>query len=336
MNGRLPIVAALLVAGGVALGSSAIPIRMAAMGAQAARAVPDRPGDNQRDSPAPGLPTREVADESQGQRLLDDAARHVFGYESISARIRLRIDMFDQHLVGSGMYYQLGPDEDKLLRLELQIPLAERVSRLVQVCDGRFLWRYENLPWVDHPQQGRPALSRVDLRHVRAALRARENAGALGPAADEIIRAGLANLLRQLSANFEFRDVQSVTLSGTPIWLLRGRWNQQKRIELLPDQKDQILAGKPPSLDALPSHLPHEVAVSLGRNDYFPYRIQFVRQRDADSEGTSSAPTTRTVLLVELFDVAIGDILDPRLFQFKPTDVEFDDRTEQYFKELQQ
>ncbi len=305
------------------------------MGAQAAGAVPNRPGDIQRDSPAPDRPAREEAAESQAQRLIDDAARRVFGYESISARIRLRIDMLDQHLVGSGMYYQLGPDEDKLLRLDLQIPLAERVSRLQQVCDGRFLWRYEDLPWVDHPQKGRSSLSRVDLRHVSATLAARENAGAFGLSADAIIRAGLANLLRQLSANFDFGHVQSVTLSGTPIWLLRGRWNRQKLVDLLPDQKDEILAGEPASLEALPSHLPHEVAVSLGRNDYFPYRIQFVRQRDFDAENTSSAPTARTVLLVELFDVAIGDVLDPRLFQYKPTDVEFDDRTEQYFKELQ-
>ena len=54
-----------------------------------------------------------------GPELLTNAARHLAGYPTISARIRNRVSMFGQKLVGSGSYQQSRTGRLPMWRIEL-------------------------------------------------------------------------------------------------------------------------------------------------------------------------------------------------------------------------
>ena len=130
------------------------------------------------------------------------AARAAFAYETLSAKIRLRVRLFQQNLVGKGEYFQLGPTENKLLRLDLKIRTAKTETRLQQVCDGRNLWVVQDLPASDGSLDRETTITRVDLRRVHDAVGRFGGRLAELPAADRLIRGGLANLLWELGGEF--------------------------------------------------------------------------------------------------------------------------------------
>ena len=340
MNSKLPILAVLVGAAALLGIRYATPYTITGFISHSVGPVPAGPAKDRGRVPknaAGEYPSS--ADENQTTRAQDviaNASRNVFRYESIHAKIRLRIRLFDQNLVGKGEYFQLGPNEDKLLRLDLQIPIADKVTRLQQVCDGRFLWQHQDMVPVEYPGQPATELSRVDLYHVREAVNARATDATEKIAAGDLIRCGLAHLLRELAANFDFYKTGVTTLSDIPMWVVHGRWKQENLLAVMPEHKDVLLAGKPLSLD-LPSHLADEVVVTLGRHDSIPYRVEFVRHAEhVRFAATDQSPGrgTTTMVLMELFEVAIGDLIDPRQFQYKPNDLEVDDRTDEYLQRL--
>ena len=275
---------------------------------------------------------------ADGQQLIAQAARAVFAYESLSAQIRLRVRLFQQNLVGKGKYFQLGPRDDKLLRLNLRIRTAQSEACLQQVCDGRNLWVYQDLPAIDRPLQRQATVTRVDLRRVHDVVQQQGGAPANSLTADWLIRGGLANLLKELDAHFDFYQTDAAQLSGVPVWVVRGRW-KPARLMRVAQQKDATIAQQQPIPWAnLPAHLPQEAVVWLGQNDLFPFRIQY-RRWDSGAgptdPGASSDATANSIVTMELFEVATDDIIDPRLFQFQPpTELEVKDRTDEYLARL--
>lgn len=340
MNGRLPILAGLVIALVLAAGH----LRMSRFGVTLGAPSPMPGRDAERDEPtttgsvAGG--SRESAPDSRmdGQRLIAKAAREVFGHSSISARIRLQLHLFDQNLVGSGEYYQLGPDSDKSLRLDLKIRGADQESTIQVVCDGRYLWDYRDLPSVNRPGQRSTTLNRVDLREVRNRVSRQTNAATEPIPPVALIRGGLAHLLRGLQQNFEFRGVQSSTRSDVPLWVLHGHWKPRRLVHMLPEQRDAILAGKAVDLTELPEHLPHEVVVSLGQNDLFPYRIEYLRRKDpGHSRGpvNASPESVSSMVSIDIYEVALGGTIDSRWFQFKrPDNLEVEDGINGYLARL--
>ena len=81
---------------------------------------------------------------------------------------------------------------------------------------------------------------------------------------------GLPQLIAALAENFQFSTPQAVRSDKVSLWLVDGRWKTDKLAELLPDQKEKILAGGPADLTRLSAQLPTEVRVVLGQSDLLP------------------------------------------------------------------
>jgi hypothetical protein len=278
--------------------------------------------------------TAAAAPAPDGQQLMAQAARELIQQPALEAKIRQRIDLFGHQLVGSGSYQQLGDGPEKLLRLELKLQVANQVTSLQQVSDGRFLWIRRDLP-------EKTTLSRIDLKQVRDAIRTSGQTPALDPGGNWMALGGLPRLLHGLNENFSFAEPPRPNQVGqVPVWVLRGQWKPERLAALLPNQRADILAGKPPRLEELPPRLPDSVVVTLGRDDVlplFPYRIEYLRQ-DGAGQGSSAGPpgiaATRSLVTMELFEVRRRADLDPRQFDYKPGDQEVADHTELYLKSL--
>ncbi len=278
--------------------------------------------------------TAAAAPGPDGQQLMAQAARELFQQPALEAKIRQRIDLFGHQLVGSGSYQQLGDGPEKLLRLELKLQVGNQITSLQQVSDGRFLWIRRDLP-------GQTSLSRIDLKQVRDAIRASGQTPAPDPGGNWMALGGLPRLLQGLNENFLFNSPPRADQVGqVPVWVLRGQWRAERLAAPLPNQRADILAGRPPRLEELPPRLPDSVMITLGRDDVlplFPYRIEYLRQ-DGAGQGSGAGPpgiaSPRSLVTMELFEVRRRADLDPRQFDYKPGDQEVADHTESYLKSL--
>ena len=294
-------------------------------------------------SPVPGLPP------SQGQQLVRDALESLLRQPGVEARIRQRVDILNQRLVGAGTYLQFQrPGQPLLCRLELKLQLGNSASSVQQVCDGRFLWTRRDLP-------GSQVLSRVDLRQIDEALaRSGTVQGRGGPApqwnAARLARGGLPALLQSLEDHFDFGPPRADSirfpvasgdsdagpqLEEQPVWILEGRWKPKQVLQWLPEQRDATEHGEPPRLESLPAHLPHRVELVLGRDTFiplFPYRIEY-QKFAKDSEGKLSGTST-PMLTMELFEVNARADLQPHFFEYQPGDQAVVDETAQFLQRL--
>jgi hypothetical protein len=277
-----------------------------------------------------------------------DMLASVRGRDSISARIRQKIDVLGEKLVGTGSYLQQGRGESQKLRLELKIQVANQTTNLQQVCDGNFLW-------VQQDNLEKPSLTRIDIRRVREAMF--DQAGRRSRF-DQIQLAlcGLPKLIESLHKNFEFKLVQSDRLDGVPVWVVRGAWRPEALLEAYPDPKATPAAGQgsvgedpsgkapppsarrsPPSNSAagkLPPHAPEVVVLLIGRDDLFPYRIEFRRRVEVDDKSPVRTDETRPLVIMEWFEVALDTPLDDRQFIYRPGDLEFSDGTRKLLERM--
>jgi hypothetical protein len=275
------------------------------------------------DSPVPMASAAPLQGSAQrGDELMLHAAREVAALSSLDARLRVQTNLMEQELVGSGSYYQLRSEHDLLLKLELRLQVAQQVSSLLQVSDGRFLWIRRNLP-------GQNSLSRVDQRRVREALAKGTKLPSTDPSR-ALALGGLGKLLESLAENFEFSAPREDTFSSTAVWVLHGKWRPERLAELVPSKRSEIVAGEDLDWSELPEQLPTQVMVMLGRDAYaplFPYRIEYQR--------LDRAGEVTPLVSLDLFDVRTNVSLDPRLFAYKPGDQEVADVTETYLAKLQ-
>lgn len=268
-------------------------------------------------------PVRETPDQIM-LRTVDAFGQH----RSFSARLRHQVQLFGQGLVGKGTYYQLGEGLNRLLRVEMTVKASGQgaANQLAHVCDGRYLWMFEEIG-------GNPKLSRVDLRRVNQAI----DEAKQSPASVDRIRpspslslgsGGMGRLLSDLAEQFEMYAVRPEKLGNDPVWVLDGRWRTNRLAELLPKQAEEIHAGKSADLEQLAHHLPHEVRLTLSRdNALLPYRIEFVRTSRDDE--TSDVQRT-TIVAMEVYEIKVNELLDPQLFVYKPGSVEIIDRTDKF------
>jgi hypothetical protein len=250
--------------------------------------------------------------------------------------MRHRVDLFGRRLVGAGSYMEQRTAEGLRFRLELKIQLGDEVSTLLQVCDGRYVWRYVRLH--DHGE-----LTRWDVVRILQSL---EEAGQL----DRLQRiddwpglGGLSSLLRGLHAAFDFPTAEPVQLVGKvdgetvpspqlPVWRLFGQWKRQKLPQLLPDRREEIESGHPIDLSELPPPLPEAVAICLGRDDLFPYRVEYYRS-DPEARGQGRG-ALRPVVTVELFEVNLNVPVDANRFRYNPGNLDCVDQTRQFLRKL--
>ena len=232
--------------------------------------------------------------ERHAESLLQQSIQAIEAVPSLTAQIRQRIRVEGESLVGSGAYQQATYGRDCLFRLDLKIPLGgDRVSTLIQVCDGRFLWTYRGLPEVEEPE-----IARVDLNEVR---RQPQSSGI-------VAFGGIPHTMRQIARNYAMKEAATTQLQGVPVWQLTGR-----------------LRPRPSSADAEegkggPDRVPPWVLLFIGQDDLLPYRIEFRdRPTSGDSDRLATADEEQTVAM-DFFEVQVGAQIDPRAFAFQPRD----------------
>ncbi len=263
----------------------------------------------------------------EGNRLLIDAGRALSRHGTIEAKIRQRINLLGHELIGSGAYYQQGSGDGLHLRLELRIQVADHSTSLLQVHDGRYLWIYRQ-------QKDKTHLSRVDVAQIRKARAKRTSVyTAVAPGGTSLALGGLPALLDGLSNNFDFYRVEQREIGKLPVRVVRGRWRRDKLASLLEDQKDKILAGGTADLRKLPAQLPQEVVLYLGRDDLFPYLIEY-RRFDHRKKSKTNIKTWKTIVAMEFSSIRLGAPISARQFQYEPGDLEVTDLTERYLKKL--
>ena len=273
--------------------------------------------------------TQSTAAPPAGQDLVSQAARRLWRQPSIDARLRQKINLFGQQLVGTGQYLQKQSNGGPLLRLEVKVQIGEQLTSMQQVCDGRFLWIRRELP-------GGTTLSRVDLNRIRTAVNQKGREPLSDSTTNWMALGGLPRLLSGLDENFQFGPARSAQLGENPVWIAEGHWKTEKLSEMLPGQKDAIAAGGPPDLTPLSPHLPTSVLVVLGQRDLIPYRIEYRRPTPGTTAGGAapSAIPSNPIVVLELYDVHQGNNLQDQHFAYQPGNQEITDHTDLYLQNM--
>ena len=264
-----------------------------------------------------------------GNLLLARAVRDIAQHRSIVANIRHRLRLFGHELVGSGTYQQVDIGPDRLLRLELKIPLDDQITSVTQICDARFLWIQRTMP-SDHGVT-QTEISRIDLDKVRSAAASQIHGKNLFHDGLLLGQGGIPQLLIELERHFAFREVRAAIWQDVPVWITWGAWKPEILNRLIPHQEGDI--ADPPRVTSLPPHMPHLATVVLGRDDLLPYQIEYRRkQGTADENGFAQLDDADTVpiLTMELFAVEVGGAIDPRQFAFNSGDRLVVDGTSDY------
>lgn len=279
--------------------------------------------NGQTQEPSTGQPAGGLS----GDELMLDVQRRTAGHSTISARIRLRTDLLGEPLIGSGLYAQLRSSRGLLLRLELAVQVKNRQTSMKQVCDGRRLWIHRRMGQ-------RESLGYVDLRQVEEVAQAAPQTLRARAMSSLLATGGLPKLLSQLQANFDFDagSIEQATLGAMPVWRVNGSWRRESLALLAPDLVENAQPGVALDLRELPAHIPHGVTVTCGQDNLFPYRIAYQRTDTANS-GTVAKPA-RPLVILEFIDVALGEELDPRQFDYRPGGVNIVDQTDIFIEGL--
>ena len=247
--------------------------------------------------------------------LIADVIAAIRSHDSISARLRQKIDVLGQQLVGTGQYLQQGRGEQQKIRLELKIQVSDQTTSMQQVCDGTFLWLHQDL--LD-----KTTLTRIDVRRVREAVFDR---GGRRSRFEQIQLAlgGLPKLIEALDKAFEFRIVQQDRLDGVPVWVVRGTWRPEQLAATYPDPKSKKGEGQGEvrPVGKLPPHAPEVMVMLIGRDDLFPYRIEFRRRLATDDKTPERTDATVPLVVMEWFEVALDTPIDERQFIYRPGDL---------------
>jgi hypothetical protein len=144
--------------------------------------------------------------------------------------------------------------------------------------------------------------------------------GAAAAELEVLARGGLSQLVAELRRAFAFGPPVAIMEQDRPMIALVGRWRE----EALSRQWQSLAPDDPANW---PGHLPHHVVVKLGREDYFPYVVEYRRAADAALAG-SPAGASDPLARFEFFEVRWGVVnVDQRLFEFTPADVDWRDET---------
>jgi hypothetical protein len=258
------------------------------------------------DTAAGPAPQATAPQPSAAQRILERTRFEVDRLEQFSARVRVRVALFDQDLIGAGTYFQTGVGQQKKLRSELRLQTGETVVSAFQVCDGRYAWSNTET-FIG------PMLTRVDLRRLR---QRREQAGAELP--EELWAwGGLPKLLKQLETNFQWDQAQTGYLEAdkTPAWSIRGMWRGAEYAKLVPQQAGQVAGGV---LEGFPPQIPGSVTLYIRQTDYFPQRIEY-RRPPLGAKGNVPPEDWVPCVMIEFTDIATDRPIEPATFEFQPS-----------------
>lgn len=278
-------------------------------------------------------PTMSV-DASAGASLCRTAREKFRQRREVAAQVRLQIRLFGQSLIGTGTYHEAHIADDHLLRAELKVGIVSGLATFLQVNDGRYLWFLTSLPDADGKNE--PIIRRVDMHRIRELQELVDNPAespwtALG-------QGGLSSLLLQVERNFQLSSPQQGVLHGVPVWMVSGRWPKDRDASKpdAPNVTDDVDREPDNSSPAGPAS-PDAVTLVFGRDDLFPYLIEFQQCPDASPEsertGVLASPPT-TILVLEFHEVRFNPGLNPQLFSCRIGDQPVQDITDQFIRDF--
>jgi outer membrane lipoprotein-sorting protein len=205
---------------------------------------------------APAPPTPEEA-------LLDTAIEKLRAIPSVKAKIVEKVEMLDQKFEVRGRFLKAPKDR---IRLELQVfGLADSEGKMEQVCDGTTWWDYQQVfeTKIYHKLDIGPILTKLRTADLGPGTRDYflNNMGFAGP---EALLAGLRD-----KVGFNIQSAE--TLDGRAVWKITGIWKNRDGL-FGPDSRPL------PPFANLPSYIPSLVKVWLGKDDYWPYKVELVGQ----------------------------------------------------------
>lgn len=281
-----------------------------------------------RDEQEASLVSKE--DSASGNKLVADSLAMLGKQRTVSAKLRIKTMAYGHELVGTGEYQQMGLGASPMLRLEMKIPIANKMTSKLQVSNGKIMWTRTEI------EEGEPQVSRVDLERIREQVEKQKVTPHIDPAINWMMFGGLSRLLAGLSSNFEFGEARADVLQEEPVWIVTGVWKPEALAKVATHLKNDVLAKKPDVLAKLPPHLPVAVTLVLDRGEKganFPYRIEYLHL--ADGKATLGPDSTTPYLVMELYEVDFEADLNAKMFDFRPTDAEsVVEQTELYLKDL--
>lgn len=258
----------------------------------------------------------------QAQRILERAILNMEGRRSVSAKFRQSVDLFGKQPLGAGVYLEQRSESGLLFRLEMRSQAGTEPSSLTVVCDGPHLWSYRAFGKEGAEEQ---TLERVDVLRVARAL---EDAGRMprpGTIGDWPGLGGLDRLLRGIRGVFQFDAVEQTQLrQQMPVWRLSGQW---RGIDGAEEAGDSL--AKPLDLKSLPPQVPPRVAIYLGQEDLFPYRIEYL-----GLGGSGHARSTKPLVTVDFYEVSLNVAIPPARFVYKPGGLEYTDETKAFLRRM--
>ncbi len=267
--------------------------------------------------------------------LFDQATAALAQHRSVMARIRYQAEMFGNHLVGKGSYLQLGQGLERKMRLELETPIGDQSLVLEQICDGQFLWQYQP-PIARNKQTApeRPTVTRIDIRRVLAAAQ-QDKRDVRADFIGQLSLGGLPKLMEGLRQSFRFNRAEAGKLGDVRVWIATASWRPEALAVFAKDLADQAAKGRPLNLKRLPQQLPEEIVVYFGRDDLFPYRIEYRRRTAQQGRGAESDGEMLPIVVVEFCDVRLNVQIDPQQFEYRPgNEVDVVDATQNFMKTL--
>jgi hypothetical protein len=260
--------------------------------------------------------------------LLERAIAAIETRDSVSASVRQRVNLFGKDLLGSGTYLQSRTQSAPKFRLELKVQLSGETSSVLEVFDGQYIWTKRQFG-------AKTTLTRIDFVRLEGTLHEHPEVFEAATLRQWPGLGGLPKMLRGLHASFEFTAAEETRLAGLPVpaWKLEGQWRPQVLAHLAPDQQKAIAAGKPIAVDKLPPHLPERVVLFLGKDDLFPYCVEYHRRVPAGLPGLESS-LDRIIVRVDFFEVMLGVAIHPNRFAFAPGKLEYTDQTEKLLEGL--
>ncbi|MGI9517914.1 MAG: hypothetical protein ACR2NP_12755 [Pirellulaceae bacterium] len=268
------------------------------------------------------VPANDRADNHN--HLIAAAAASLANSPPLEARLRFKINLFDEEISGPGRYYQKGQGT-RLSRIEFEFGFHQSGVQLHQFCDGQMLY---NLTIAGEKQN----LEYVDLRELDGL---QQSVASSSRVASWLSVGSLTGLMEQLATHFDFTEIEEVQLDSIPAIRCTGQWRAPALARLLEGQieadavRDDIVRWQ-----QLPRQLPHQVRLTLGKDDrfpWFPYRIVFEQYTLQDEE-----LVVREIAVLELYELRHAPHLTDEMFLIPDIDAPPRESTEFYRKRILQ
>jgi hypothetical protein len=272
-----------------------------------------------------------AAPPTEAEKLIDAAIDKIRALKSVAAKLLQQVDILGQKFKVEGQYMK-APNYRTYLSLKLA-GLSNVTGTMLQVCDGKTMYRYQNVLSAESCQKFLIENIVKKLESPDCTPELREGVftqfGLSGP---DILLLGLRR-------SVEFDQKAEETLDGKPVWVLRGRWKDREHLNL-PGQPKIAPTGP------LPPYVPSLVTIWLGKDDGWPYRVllegralSMLEKKEERPIGPDGRPTGRaltvkadepSMVLLIYSDVEFNPELGVEKFAFEPPSrVRVDDGTRQ-------